>query len=98
MTHSVRLERNIPAELVEEFLKKLSYVSESLTSAELDPAALDNVIFELRPGHDRHRELVSSRIREVADKLCKGRREPKIKVLVNRKDRDISFSSDPHPS
>lgn len=72
MIHSVRLDENIPSELVEEFLKKLSYVSESLSSCDLDPAALNSVIFELRPGHDRQSELVSSRIREVADKLCKG--------------------------
>src|SRR5208283_2334184 len=97
MSHSVRLERNIPAELAEEFLKKLSYVSESLSTYALDPAALDTVVFELRPGHDPESELVSSRIREVADKLCKGRREPKIKVLVTGRDRDFSFNSDPHP-
>ncbi len=97
MTHSVRLERDIPADLVEEFLKKLSYISESLSTYDLDPAARDNVSFELRPGHDAQSELVSSRIREVADKLCKGRRQPKIKLLVSRKDRDISFSADPHP-
>ena len=97
MTHSVRLEREIPAELVGEFLKRLSYVSESLSSYDLDSGARDNVHFELRPGHDKDSELVSSRIREVADKLCKGRRPPKIKVLVNHRDRDIAFSSDPHP-
>ena len=97
MTHSVRLDKDIPADLVEEFLKKLSYISESLTSYDLDPAARNSVSFELRPGHDGQSELVSTRIREVADKLCKGRRQPKVKVLVSRKDRDISFSSDPHP-
>jgi hypothetical protein len=97
MTLSVRLDQKIPPELVDEFVKKLSYISESLISYDLDPAAADSVIFELRPGHHRQAELVSSRIREVADKLTKGRREQKVKVLVNRKDRDISFSTDPHP-
>ena len=97
MTHSVRLDKDIPADLVDEFLKKLSYISESLTAYDLDSTARNSVSFELRPGHDGQSELVSTRIREVADKLCKGRRQPKVKVLVSRKDRDTSFSSDPHP-
>src|ERR1700682_335305 len=97
MTHSVRLNKGIPPELVDEFIKKLDFVSDSVPADDLDPAARDSVRFELRPGHDGQSELVSNRIREVADKLCKGRHQPNVKVLVNRKDRDISFSYDPHP-
>ena len=97
MTHSVRLNEEIPPELVEEFLKKLSYVSESLSSYELNPVTRVIVNFALRVGQDDQSELVRNRIREVADKLCKGRRQPKLKVLVNRKERETSFNSDPHP-
>ena len=97
MNHSVQLNSRIPAELVDEFIKRLPYVSESLAAYDLNPQTWDNVSFQLMPGHEGDSEIVSGRIVEVADKLCKARRPPANKVLVSRKNREVSFGSDPHP-
>src|SRR5262245_52712692 len=97
MNHSVQLNSRIPAELADEFVKRLPYVSESLVAYELNEETCDNVRFRLTPGHDQDLEVVSSRIVEVADKLCKARRQPASKVLISRKNGDFSYRADPHP-
>jgi len=96
MNHSVQLKSAIPADLVDEFLKRLPYISESLLKYDLTADSRDRVHFDLRTGGDEP-ALVSSRIVEVADKLLKARRAPSVKVLASRLKRDISFDSDPHP-
>ncbi len=96
MGHSVHLNAPVPAELVGEFLKKLAYVSEELTSYDLNPRTRDAVAFELQPGAEDRSKLVASRIIEVADKLCKGRRPYTPRILHSKRERDFRFQSDPH--
>jgi hypothetical protein len=98
MTHSVQLNAPVPDELVDEFLKKLSYVSEGLISYDLNRRTRDAVAFELGPASEDRSQLVASRIVEVADKLCKGRRPYTAKVLHSKRDRELRFRSDPHPA
>jgi hypothetical protein len=96
MNHSVRLNSSIPLELVDEFLKRLPYVSESLSTYDLNPQTRDTVTFELVSENSDQPEVVSTRIVEIADKLCKGHRAAELKVLVSREGHNSS-SSDPHP-
>jgi hypothetical protein len=96
MNHSVQLKSPIPAELVDEFIKRLPYISESLLEYDLTADSRDQVRFDLRAGGDPA-AIVSSRIVEVADKLLKARRAPSVKVLASRIKRDISCDADPHP-
>jgi len=96
MNHSVQLKSAIPADLVDEFLKRLPYISESLLKYDLTTDSRDRVHFDLRTGGDEP-AIVSSRIVEVADKLLKARRASSVKVLASRIKRDASFDSDPHP-
>jgi hypothetical protein len=96
MNHSVQLKSAIPPELVDEFLKRLPYISESLLEYDLNTDSRDRVQFDVRSGGDEP-ATVSSRIVEVADKLLKTRRAPSVKVLASRIKRDIVFDADPHP-
>jgi len=96
MNHSVQLKSAIPADLVDEFLKRLPYISESLLKYDLTADSRDRVHFDLRTGGDEP-SIVSSRIVEVADKLLKARRASSVKVLASRIKRDTSFDGDPHP-
>jgi seryl-tRNA synthetase len=87
----------LPAELAEDFLAKLHYVSESAEGFELigdgGPA---RVRFRLRPGREQERALVAGRIVAVAEKMSRAARFYEPKVLV-RKERATSFAADPHP-
>lgn len=96
MSQFVQLKSPVPAELVDEFLKRLAYVSESAFGYELDTGTRDHVSFSLRADHDGESNIVSNRIVEIANKLCKSRRAAPAKVLVSRK-HEVSFDSDPHP-
>src|ERR1700694_3973511 len=97
MTHSVDLNTTIPPELVDEFLKKLPYVSESLVEYELVTAPTSQVHFNLRQSCNGQGELVRTRILEVADKLCRSYRPGSTKVLVARNSAPSTYRSDPHP-
>ncbi len=97
MNHSVQLKSAIPPELVEEFLKRLPYISESLLEYDLNTDSRDQVRFALRTGGDDLASIVSSRIVETADKLLKTRRAPSVKVLASHLKRNPSFDADPHP-
>jgi len=85
----------IPAELIDEFLKRLPYVSEGAHQFRLLPGS-DRVAFELRSGFESQAELVASRISEVAGKLCLNYR-PVSKTLAKQDRLPSSFSADPHP-
>jgi seryl-tRNA synthetase len=86
---------SIPIELIDEFLKRLPYVSEGIHNVQILPSA-NRVAFDLRPGFESQAEVVAFRIAEVAGKLCLNHRAGMIKTLVKR---DVlpSFSDDPHP-
>ncbi len=96
MSQSVQLKAPIPPELVEEFIKRLCYVSESLLSYSLDPQTRNVVAFDLKSGDAADSNTVANRIVEVADSLCKTHRAPKTKILVTRNQPELSFLSDPH--
>ena len=87
---------SIPVELIDEFLKRLPYVSEGIQNVQILPTA-DRVAFDLRPGFEGQAEVVASRIAEVAGKLCLNHRAGMIKTLAKRGVLPSSFSDDPHP-
>ena len=85
----------IPKDLREEFLKKLGYVSESVSGYEL--AGESKVRFHMAAGHENEAALVSERIATVARKLCRSYQPGTRKVLLSRNERQPQFSQDPHP-
>jgi seryl-tRNA synthetase len=90
------LSTTIPDELVDEFLKRLPYISEGIHNARLLPGA-HQVAFELRPGFEGQASLVASRISEVAGKLCLNYRPGNSKTLAKRDRLPSTFHADPHP-
>jgi hypothetical protein len=96
VTCSVDLKRAIPEELVDEFLKKLPYVSESLDGYELVGDQRSRVRFRLQSAGGGEEQLVADRIIEVADKLCRSYRPGSGKLLVSRKHRVCTHGADPH--
>jgi len=85
----------IPAEIVDDFLAKLHYVSESLESFEL-PSERNSVRFRVIPGREEESPLIASRIAEVAQKMCDAHRPTEAKVLVSRKGSG-EYKLDPQP-
>jgi hypothetical protein len=73
-------------------------VSEALEGFEIVPGRRDQVRFLLRAGCDQRAGVVSGRIAEVAQKMCRAYRPTEMKVLVSRADREVPFRDDPHPS
>ncbi len=90
------LQTRIPDELVDEFLKRLPYVSEGIQNVRLLPGAAQ-VAFDLRPGFESHADVVASRISEVAGKLCLNYRPGITKTLAKREAYPTPFQADPHP-
>ncbi len=90
------LQAAVPEELADEFLKRLPYVSEGISSPQLLPGGA-RVSFELRPGFESQAELVAGRISEVAVKLCSNHRPGTSKTLAKRDVLPSSFREDPHP-
>jgi hypothetical protein len=86
----------IPVELVDDFLAKLHYVSESLQDFELLPDERNSVRFSLLPGHENDSPVIAARIAEVAQKMCGAYRPSEAKVLVSREGSG-TFEADPHP-
>lgn len=86
----------IPDDLVEEFLKRLPYVSEGIRNVRLLPGA-DRVAFDLGPGFENHAGVISSYISDVAAKLCRNHRAGIAKSLAKRDVLPSSFRIDPHP-
>ena len=86
----------IPDELVEDFLKRIPYVSEGIRNVRLLPGAT-RVEFDLRPGFESHAGVVASHISEVAGKLCLNHRAGISKSLAKQDVLPSSFCCDPHP-
>lgn len=86
----------IPTELVDDFLSKLHYVSESITGFSLTPENRNRVRFTLADGRESEAEAAAARIAEVARKMCGAYRPTEKKVLITRAGQG-SFSQDPHP-
>jgi seryl-tRNA synthetase len=89
------LGNTIPDELVDEFLKRLPYISEGIHNAQLLPGA-SRVAFELRPGFESHTDEVAAQISEVAGKLCLNHRPGNSKTLARQDRLPSSFRADPH--
>ena len=90
------LETAIPDELVEEFLKRVPYISEGIGNVRvLDGGS--RVAFNLRPGFEGQENLVASRISEVAGKLCFNYRPGVSRTLAKQETLPSSFRDDPHP-
>lgn len=96
MSAQAELSTAIPAELVEEFLKRLPYVSEGIHNTRLLPGA-NRVEFDLRPDTQADAGLVASRIAEVAAKLCQNYRPGVSRTLARQDALPSDFRADPHP-
>lgn len=96
MSALAQLQSAIPEDLVDEFLKRLPYVSEGIRNVRLLPGATQ-VEFDLRPGFESQTGVVASRISEVAGKLCINHQAGASKVLARRDALPGSFRDDPHP-
>ena len=90
------LKVTIPPELVDEFLTKLPYVSESLQDFELLPEQRNCVRFNLLPGYELDAQVIADRISEVAQKMCQAYRPSAPKVLVSSEGA-VTYRLDPHP-
>jgi hypothetical protein len=88
------LRTTVPDELVEEFLKRLPYVSEGISNPRLLPGNTQ-VAIELRPGYEDKSEVLSSWISEVAVKLCSNHRAGTSKTLAKREVFPSSFDGAP---
>lgn len=86
----------VPSELVDDFLAKLHYVSESLENFELHSTERNSVRFNLAPGHEHEVPKVAAGIAEVAQKMCAAYRPYEAKVLVSREGSG-KYEKDPHP-
>lgn len=95
MYSTAELPVTIPDELVDDFLAKLHYVSESLERFEL-PSERNSVRFQVTPGREHDSSLIASRIAEVAKKMCDAHRPSEAKVLVSRKSTG-HYDLDPQP-
>ena len=96
MSALAELSNTIPDELVEEFLKRLPYISEGIRDFHLLPGG-SRVAFDLRPGFENQADLVASRIAEVAGKLCVNHRPAAARVFAKQEALPSSFQLDPHP-
>jgi hypothetical protein len=92
----VRLKVPLPAQLVDEFLKRMPYLSESLLAWQLDMATRAEVRYELRPGDEAQAGVVAERIAALGAELARARRPAELKLLVARR-RPTAFARDPHP-
>ena len=93
---SVQAELNaaIPDELVDEFLKRIPYVSEGIDNVRL-LSGRSRVAFDLRPGFEGQKDVVASRISEVAGKLCFNYRPGVTKTLARQDTLPSRFCDDP---
>jgi seryl-tRNA synthetase len=81
--------------LVDDFLARLHYVSESLRDFELLAELRNSVRFSLLPGHEHEVPVVAARIAEVARKLCAAHRPSEKKVLAAGEGTG-AYQDDPH--
>ena len=95
MSGFAELEVAVPNELVDESMKRLSYVSEGVYNVRLLPGST-RVSFDLRRGFEGQEKMVAASIAEIAAKLCTNYRPDTARTLVKR-DFQPSFQDDPHP-
>ena len=96
MTYNADLTVAVPLELVDEFLRKLPYISEALAEFELEPESRTRVLFKLSSADAEQAMIISARIAETARKMCHNHRPGEAKVLVDNLFRPVSGVDDPH--
>jgi seryl-tRNA synthetase len=96
MQHNVDLRAPIEKDLVKEFLSKLHYVSEDMTSFSLDPRSRNHVTFSLRARANHSPGEVGDRINEVASKLTSRYHAQVHDYLTDRLDRNVPYGGDPY--
>ena len=87
----------IPDELVEEFLKRLPYVSEGIANPRILPSRA-GLSFDLQPGFEGQDQVIAARISEVADKLCSNYRPGASRTLAKQSNFPTTYREDPHPA
>lgn len=95
MTNYAQLPQAVPAELADEFLKRLPYVSEGLAEFRLSDDA-SQVVFRLKSGFEDRSETVASGIANVAEKLCFSYRPGMSRVVAQQDTLPSSYSENPH--
>lgn len=96
MSTQAELQTAIPDDLIEEFLKRIPYVSEGIGQVQVLSGG-SRVAFDLRPGFEGQEEIVASRIAEVAGKLCFNYRPGACRTVAKQDALPSSFRDDPHP-
>ncbi|HYL36130.1 MAG TPA: aminoacyl--tRNA ligase-related protein [Bryobacteraceae bacterium] len=96
MTAQAELQSAIPDELIDEFLKRIPYLSEGIGNVRLLPGA-SRVAFDLQPGFEGQAEVVASRISDVAGKLCLNYRPGSTRTLARQDMLAGTLRDDPHP-
>src|SRR5436309_14328404 len=96
MRASAELATAIPQDMVEEFVKRLAYVSQEISNPDLLHGAR-RVAFDVQPGFEERTDQVMTYIREVAEKLCRNYRAGSFKTHARRDKQPSSLSGDPHP-
>ena len=89
---------SIPATLAKDFLAKLHYVSEEISSFAFVAGRADRVEFALREPHQADPRMIEARFAEIARKMTSSFRDFQPKVLVQRAKPTFGFSEDPHPA
>lgn len=95
--HCLDLPNPIPAELRDEFLKRICYVSEELESYDFAPDSLQRFEFALRPGNTERYQKLELVIQEFASKLTRGYR-PIGDKIIGTTTGSGRFTEDPHPA
>src|SRR5437588_282621 len=86
----------VPEGLVEEFLKRVPFVSEGISNIRLLSGA-KFVAFELRSGFEARSDLVASHISDIASTLCLNSRPEASRIVAKRSIPVGPFRADPHP-
>ena len=96
MSPQAQLQTAIPDDLIEEFLKRIPYVSVGISDVRVLSGG-SRVAFDLRPGFEGQEDIVASRISEVAGKLCFNYLPGSSRTVAKQDDLPSSFRGDPHP-
>jgi len=92
----LEFEVEVPAEMAEEFDKKLAYIAEGIESAIYDPDRR-RVRVRLGEGKVTSQEVLEARVSEIAQKLRSGYQPGIRRQLAHRVRRSREVRSDPHP-
>src|SRR5256885_16270405 len=92
----VSLGVSVPPSVAPDFLGKLPYVSEALTSWAFTSDGRDRLRFTLVPERAGEAPRIEEHIRQIAQKMCLNFREFQPKALVQRASRPAVSQEDPH--